>query len=130
MFLCYLWSTFVFNLFTVYSKMQCENAFIYVCVDKVDCLQHIRTNYDQLISRWKVGMYKFCALFVVRIVYICVGSEKFTVKLYCSMSPKCSMKFIVPHQSSVFLCNCKMIFPFLIGFNLFKSNSNNIYHLL
>jgi len=57
--------------------MQCENAFICVCVDKVDCLQHIRTNDDQLINRRKVDMYnKICALFVVRIVYMCVVSEK------------------------------------------------------
>jgi len=57
--------------------MRCENAFICVCVDKVDCLQRIRTNDDQLINRCKVGMYnKLCALFVGRIVYVCVGGEK------------------------------------------------------
>jgi hypothetical protein len=57
--------------------MQCENASICVCVDKVDCLQHIRTNDDELINRWKVGMHnKLCALFVVRIVYVNVSSEK------------------------------------------------------
>lgn len=57
--------------------MQCENAFICVFVDKVDCLQHVRTNDDQLINRRKVDMCnKICALFVVRIAYMCVVSEK------------------------------------------------------
>jgi hypothetical protein len=57
--------------------MQRENAFICVCVDKVDCLQHIRTNDNQLINRRKVDVCnKICALFVVTIVYMCVISEK------------------------------------------------------
>jgi len=56
--------------------------------------------------------------------------NKFTVKLYCSVSPKCSVRLIVQHQSLVFKRNCKMIFHFLIEFNLLKPNGNNIHYLL
>lgn len=49
--------------------MQRENAFIFVCVDTVDCLQHIKTNDVELINRGKVGIYgRIRALFVVKIV--------------------------------------------------------------